>query len=143
MSGPQSLTLVAPPTDRTERGTACQRSTLSAILVDEDVAEEYRGLSPHDRVTCPVHRRWAHQCASSPAHAIRVTGHRWCRTCDTPVTIAVDELTGSVALTCPGCRRAPNSAANRQLLRSCRASLDAARQDRSPTLPIPAPRRVA
>lgn len=55
---------------------------LAAMLAWEDAAEERDGLSPHDRITCPVHRRWVHQCVSSPAHAIRVTGHRWCRACE-------------------------------------------------------------
>lgn len=112
-------------------------TSMAAILVREDATDERGDLSPHDRVTCPVHRRWVHQCVSSPAHAIRVSGHRWCRECDAAVIVAVDELAGSITLTCPECRRSPSSAANRQLLRSCRASIDAARRDRSPTLPIP------
>lgn len=116
---------------------------MAATLVHEDAGEERGDLSPHDRVTCPVHRRWVHECVSSPAHAIRVTGHRWCRACDSPVTVVVDEFIGSVTLTCPRCRSSPTTAANRQLLRSCRASLDAARRDRFPTLPIPLSRRVA
>lgn len=106
---------------------------LAAMLAWEDGAEERDGLSPHDRITCPVHRRWIHQCMSSPSHAIRVTGHRWCRACDSAVTIAVDELTASVALTCSHCGRFPDTAANRQVLQSCQASIDAARQPGSPS----------
>lgn len=141
MSDTRFLALVEP----LEGALAVSRdgTRMSAVLVSEDAAEERGDLSPHDRITCPVHRRWVHQCMSSPAHAIRVTGHRWCRACDTPMTVAVDELTGSVSVTCPRCRRSPSTAANRQLLRSCRASIDAARRDRSPTLPIPLPRRAA
>lgn len=141
MSETRSLALVEPLTSAP--AYSCDGTRMAAVLVREDNAEERSDLSPHDRITCPVHCRWVHECVSSPAHAIRVTGHRWCRACDVPVTIAVDELMGSVALTCPRCHRSPNTAANRQLLRSCRVSLDAARQDRLPTLPIPVPRRVA
>ncbi|MCG3751969.1 hypothetical protein [Amycolatopsis sp. Poz14] len=103
---------------------------LTATLRREDAAEERAGLSPHDRISCPVHRRWLYQCVSSPAHAIRVTGHRWCRECDAAAAVAVDELTGAVVVTCSRCLRVPDSAANRQLLRACRASVVAARQAR-------------
>lgn len=116
---------------------------LARTLVNEDAAEELGGLSPHARTTCPVHRRWVHECVASPAHAIRVTGHRWCRQCDTPVIAVLDELAGTLTLTCPGCHRFPDSAANRQLIRSCRASIDADRQDRIPTASIPRPRQAA
>lgn len=141
MSYPRSLSLVepsasAPAASRARTGTA-------AVLLREDAAEELGDLSPHDRISCPVHRRWVHECVSSPAHAIRVTGHRWCRACDTAVTVVVDEIISSVTLICPRCGRSPTTAANRQLLRSCRASLDAARRDRFPTLPIPLLRRLA
>jgi len=138
MFGSQALTLTAPPADGSRRGTA-----LSATLTREDIAEEHEALTPHDRITCPLHRRWVHQCTSSPAHAIRLTGHRWCRACDSPVNIAVDELTGAVTLTCPRCHRSPDTAANRQLLRSCRASIEAARQNRFPALAIASSMRAA
>lgn len=139
-----SLTLIAPPAHGRPRLVVnCGSTALTAALAREDSAEELADLSPHDRITCPVHRRWVHQCGSSPEHAIRITGHRWCRTCDTPVTIAVDELNGTATLTCPSCYRSPNTAANRQVLRSCRASIDAARQDRHPTVSVPMQRRVA
>lgn len=116
---------------------------LYTTLVREDAQEEYAGLSQHDRLTCSLHRRWVHECMSSPLHAIRVTGHRWCRACDSVVTIAYDELTGSVSLSCPVCHRFPATAANRQVLRSCRASSVAARQDRLPIGAIPSQGRVA
>lgn len=115
---------------------------LAATLADEDAAEEYAALSPHERATCPVHRRWSYQCVSSPSHAIRVTGHRWCRSCDVALTVAVDELTGSITLDCPLCHRLPNTAANRQIIRSCRASY-LARQDRKPRTRHHSPRRAA
>lgn len=107
-------------------------SSLAATLSAEDSAVERLGLSPHERLTCPLHRRWLHHCVSSPAHAIQLTGHRWCRRCDIPLDVAFDELTGSIRLTCRRCFRLPDTAANRQVLRSCRASINAARRDRTP-----------
>jgi hypothetical protein len=56
-----------------------------------------------------------------------VTGHRWCRDCECAANVAVDELTWSVAVTCPRCGRAPDSAATRAIVRTCRASLAASR----------------
>jgi hypothetical protein len=38
---------------------------LAAALAGEDDAEE-DGLNPLERTTCHVHRRWLHECASSP-----------------------------------------------------------------------------
>ncbi|WP_431908698.1 hypothetical protein [Amycolatopsis thermoflava] len=67
-----------------------------------------------------------------------MTGHRWCRACDLAATIMVDELGGAVVLTCPRCHTCPDSAANRHLLRSCRASLHAAWLDRQPFTQGPA-----
>jgi hypothetical protein len=81
-----------------------------------------------ERITCRTHRRWVHQCVSSPQHVIVVTGHRWCRDCECAVSVAVDELTGDVTLTCPGCRRTPECAATRQIGRTCRASIAACRE---------------
>lgn len=125
------------------RDSDCLRSALATVLAREDPDEEHAGLSPHDRLTCPLHRRWVHQCVSSPVHAIRVTGHRWCRACDTAVAIAVDELAESVNLTCPNCRQFPASAVNRQVLRSCRASIIGAQQNRFPLATVPRRRSVA
>ena len=68
---------------------------LASTLSTEDIAEE-NGLNPLERITCRLHRRWLHHCISSPAHVIAVTGHRWCRSCQCAVTVAVDELTGDV-----------------------------------------------
>lgn len=110
-------------------GIARHSSTLAATLTSEDDAHEQGRLSPHDRLTCPVHRRWIYECVSSPAHAIRVTGHRWCRHCDRPANIAIDELAGTVSMTCPHCHLSQDSAVNRQLLQWCRASIIAARHD--------------
>jgi len=101
---------------------------LAAALSTEDVAEE-RGMDPLERATCWTHRRWLHHCVSSPLHVIIVTGHRWCRRCMCAVNVAVDQLTGDVALSCPKCHEAPANAANRQLVRCCRASLAAAHDD--------------
>jgi hypothetical protein len=98
---------------------------LAAALSTEDAAEE-RGMDPLERTTCWTHRRWLHHCVSSPLHVIIVTGHRWCRRCMCAANVAIDELTGDVALSCPKCHEAPAGAANRQLIRCCRASLAAA-----------------
>lgn len=98
---------------------------LAARLSTEDLAEE-DGLNPLERTTCYTHRRWLHHCISSPLHVIVVTGHRWCRRCQCAVHVAIDELAGDVALTCPKCGEMPAGAANRQVVRSCRASLAAA-----------------
>src|SRR3982074_3500535 len=53
---------------------------LAERLATEDAAVE-AGLSPFERLTCPAHRRWVHQCIVSPQHVSPVTGHRWCRRC--------------------------------------------------------------
>ena len=103
---------------------------LADLLILEDAAEEREELSALERVSCHEHRRWAHECISSPAHVIVVTGHRWCRRCEAEASVAVDELTGSVEVVCTRCGRAPDTAATRQILRICRASLAAASQSR-------------
>ncbi|SDZ21073.1 hypothetical protein SAMN05421504_110294 [Amycolatopsis xylanica] len=100
---------------------------LDELLAAEDDAEEHQELSPHERVTCRLHRRWAHQCIASPSHVIAVTGHRWCRGCGCAVGVAVDEFARSVALTCPRCRRAPDTVASRQIIHACRTSMGLAR----------------
>jgi hypothetical protein len=99
---------------------------LAVMLSTEDAAEESGAQDPLERTTCYQHRRWLHDCVSSPLHVIVVTGHRWCRRCSCAVDVAVDQLTGDVALTCPKCREMPPGPANRQLVRCCRASLAAA-----------------
>lgn len=78
--------------------------------------------------SCHLHRRWVHECVSSPQHAIPVTGHRWCSDCNRALCVAVDELTGSVTLTCPCCGGFPDTAANRQIIRFCGASLAMSRR---------------
>lgn len=103
--------------------------SLAAALSTEDAAEE-RGLDPFERTTCYAHRRWLHQCVSSPLHVVRVSGHRWCRRCECEVTVAVDELAGDLTLTCPRCGQMPPGPANRQVVRACRASLAAASEAR-------------
>jgi len=100
--------------------------SLTATLADEDTMEERAELSPHERLTCRLHRRWAYQCIASPVHVIPVTGHRWCRTCETSMCVEVDELRGTVALTCPRCGNAPATRATRQIIRTCQASIAAA-----------------
>jgi hypothetical protein len=106
---------------------------LAAILAAEDTAEEH-GLSPHTRVTCYVHKTWLHQCVSEPVHILVVTGHRWCRRCECPVDVVVDETPpGAVHLYCPRCGQA-GSAANRELRQACRSSLAAMHGGTAPTL---------
>ncbi|MGW5642479.1 hypothetical protein ACWEV3_14375 [Saccharopolyspora sp. NPDC003752] len=103
---------------------------LAHTLIREDAAVEREELSPHERLSCHVHRRWAHECISSPVHVIAVTGHRWCRSCDAEASVAVDEVSGAVSVVCTRCRTTPDSAATRQILRTCRASLAVALGDR-------------
>jgi len=106
---------------------------LAAILAAEDTAEEH-GLNPHTRSTCYVHRCWAHQCVGNPLHVLVVTGHRWCRRCECPVDVAVDETApGAVHLYCPRCGQA-GSAANREVRQACRTSLSAMHGGDAPTL---------
>lgn len=104
---------------------------LADRLATEDAAVE-AGLSPFERLTCPAHRRWLYRCIASPQHALPTTGHRWCRDCDVPATVAVDELSGDVTVTCPRCGRMPNTIATRQIVRTCRASLATAQGSRDP-----------
>lgn len=104
-------------------------SKLAAVLAAEDDAEE-TGFDPLERVTCRVHRRWLHQCVHSQAHVIAVTGHRWCRDCECPASVSVDELTGTVTVHCRRCLRTPDSPATRQIVRCCRASIATAQDSR-------------
>jgi hypothetical protein len=116
-----------------ERYSDLHDRRLAAILAAEDTAEEH-GLSPHTRSTCYVHRCWSHQCVSDPLHALVVTGHRWCRRCDHPVDVVLDEPARSVELRCASCGLEPLSAANRQVLYACRTSLAAMYAGATPTL---------
>src|SRR5262245_27577944 len=97
-------------------------SNLDIQLAKEDRAEDAGRLAPDDRVTCHVHNRWIHQCVSSAAHVNQVTRHRWCRDCKTELTVAVDELTLTVHMSCPRCGDG-RSAATRRLERACESSL--------------------
>jgi hypothetical protein len=98
---------------------------LAVVLAEEDVAEEL-GLNPLERISCRLHRRWLHHCVHSADHVIKVTGHRWCRDCSSTASVGVDELTGDVLVRCETCRQTPGTAATRQIIRACRASLAAA-----------------
>ncbi|HET6501777.1 MAG TPA: hypothetical protein VFG87_13540 [Amycolatopsis sp.] len=130
-----SVTAVPTATsDRSGRYTDLADRALARRLADEDAAVE-RGLSPFERLTCPAHRRWMHQCVSSPQHASPVTGHRWCRDCGSAATVAIDELAGDVTVICPRCRRTPEGIATRQIVRACRASLAAVHDRRSAATP--------
>ncbi|MDX3661142.1 hypothetical protein PV646_27890 [Streptomyces sp. ID05-26A] len=101
-------------------------ATLIATLVEEDHAEDDGVLAPDDRLTCHVHGRWIHQCVSSPVHVNPVTRHRWCRGCDSPLGVVVDELAGAVVMRCPRCG-CGDSAATARLIAACRASIEAHR----------------
>jgi hypothetical protein len=98
---------------------------LAAVLHQEDLAER-AGLSPFDRITCPLHRCWLHHCIASPVHVVPVAGYRWCSACRTPASVSVDELCGQVRVWCPRCGHTPNPIASEQIVRTCRASLLAA-----------------
>ncbi|MEQ0561233.1 hypothetical protein ABJI51_19270 [Amycolatopsis sp. NEAU-NG30] len=100
--------------------------SLPVLLATEDDAEDMGLLAPDDRLTCHVHGRWIHQCAASPSHVNPVTRHRWCRGCRNELTVAVDELSGEVAMSCPRCGHG-GSAATTRLVAACRASLAAER----------------
>lgn len=115
-----------------ERYESLADRDLAAMLAAEDVEEESGGLHALDRITCAVHRRWAHECIASPLHIIAVTGHRWCRTCQTMAMVSVDHLAGVVKVLCPRCWRAPASPATAQIIRTCEASLHAARRHSTP-----------
>jgi hypothetical protein len=100
--------------------------TLAAALAAEDAGER-DGMSPFERITCRTHRRWIHECVVSPMHVVVVSGHRWCRDCRVAATVSVDQLLGTVRVVCPKCGCAPDSAATAQIVRTCRASMTAAR----------------
>jgi hypothetical protein len=112
---------------------------LAATLAVEDAAEA-QDLSPLERITCYTHRRWVHECIASPLHVIVVTGHRWCRQCQTAATAAVDELSCTVSVTCPRCRQTLDTPAARQIIRTCNASLTAKHEHQSPALAKRPPR---
>lgn len=99
---------------------------LARQLRAEDAAEDAGRLLPDDRLTCHVHGRWIHQCVSSPLHVNPVTRHRWCRSCERELRVAVDELDRTVTMTCQRCGDG-GSAATTRLVAACRASLRAAR----------------
>jgi hypothetical protein len=122
-------------TVRDRRYSDVEDRRLADQLATED-ADVEAGLSPFERLTCPAHRRWMHECISSPQHVSPVTGHRWCRDCQTAATVAIDELCGDVSVTCPQCGRAPDTIATRQIVRACRASLATAQGSRGPVVGI-------
>ncbi|KAF0966636.1 hypothetical protein MLGJGCBP_00185 [Rhodococcus sp. T7] len=99
-----------------------------ARLAGEDAAEEALRLVPDDRVTCPLHHRWIHQCVASPAHINAVTRHRWCRRCAVPLPVVIDEIAGTATIVCPRCGDGSSPATTR-LITACRASLAASRKD--------------
>jgi hypothetical protein len=100
---------------------------LAVRMMKEDSEEDAGQLAPDDRLTCHVHGRWIHQCVSSSVHVNRVTRHRWCRGCEVELTVAVDELTGTVEMSCSGCEGGL-SAATAKLVDACRRSLAVVRR---------------
>ena len=102
------------------------RRALPVVLATEDDAEDMGLLAADDRLTCHVHGRWIHQCVSSPLHVNQITRHRWCRSCSAELTVAVDELSMTVSMSCPRCGEG-RSAATERLITACEASLAAAR----------------
>lgn len=113
-----------------ERYADLRDRRLAHLLIAEDAAEDREELSPFERISCHTHRRWAHECISSPIHVIVVTGHRWCPQCEAQATVAIDELRGDVSVICRRCHKSPDTAATRQILRTCRKSLAAAFESR-------------
>lgn len=105
--------------------TLLTRIALADALAAEDHAEDTGILDPLDRITCPVHRRWLHQCCHSDLHVGRVSGHRWCRPCGRALEVAVDEVLRTVTLHCPKCGRGARTRADAQLVAACEASLAA------------------
>jgi hypothetical protein len=106
----------------TSSDTQRMPSDLDALVTQENLAEE-DGLDPFDRLTCRTHHQWVHRCVGSPVHVVVVTGHRWCRDCAVAAGVAVDELCGTVYVTCPRCGRPPAVRATGQIIRACRKSL--------------------
>jgi len=80
------------------------------------------------------HRRWLHQCIHSSIHVVPVSGYRWCRSCETPVAVAVDELDGDIRVICARCGRTPPGRPSRQIVRTCAASLAAAQDQSGPMI---------
>lgn len=97
-------------------------TALARRIVTEDRAEDDGLLHPDDRLTCHVHGKWIHQCVSSSMHVNQVTRHRWCRDCQAPVTVVVDEVERTVLMTCPRCGNG-RSAATIRVLKACRTSI--------------------
>lgn len=115
-----------------DRPAAARQPLLETTLAREDGDEDGGRLDPTDRVTCRTHRRWLHDCVSSPVHTNPAIGYRWCRRCDHQALVAVDELTGEVTIHCGLCGHTPRSRANQELVDLCRRSLALARAGRFP-----------
>lgn len=111
--------------------TLVTRDALADALQAEDHAEDNGWLDGLDRMTCPAHRRWLHQCCHSDLHVSRVSGHRWCRPCGVALEVAVDELSRTIQLHCPKCDRGARTRADAQLVAACEASLAASRNART------------
>lgn len=103
---------------------------LARYLTAEDDAEDGRRLLPDLRLTCTTHRRWLHDCVSSPQHVNTWTRARWCRPCKQELEVAVDHVAGRVTLTCPSCGRGAENVVDYVLVTSCETSLRLARSPR-------------
>jgi hypothetical protein len=99
-------------TRRYEQAFSSVAPTSTPVRNTSLATEEQCALPPHDRVTCHLHQRWLHERVASPLHAIAVTGHRWCPTCQCTVKLAVDVLAGSCGCCCRSCGRFPDTLAN-------------------------------
>lgn len=100
-------------------------ASLAQRLAIEDHEEDAGFMAPDDRLTCHVHGRWIHQCASSPVHVNQVTRHRWCRDCQIPLDVVIDELARDVIMRCQRCGDGSSTATTR-LTVACGKSLQAA-----------------
>jgi hypothetical protein len=106
--------------------TMMTRNALADALAAEDNAEDNGWLDPIDRMTCPAHRRWVHQCCHGDLHVSQVAGLRWCRPCRRALEVAVDEVDRTVRLRCPTCDRGATTRTDKRLVAACEASLTAA-----------------
>jgi hypothetical protein len=58
-------------------------------------------------------------------YKIPVAGYRWCRGCNVAADVAVDELLGTVTVSCQRCGHEPDCVASSQIVRTCKKSLRA------------------
>ncbi len=103
-------------------------AAFTAALEIENAAQASGTLAWFDRLTCPEHKTWWHQCLpTSPQHVSRMEGLRWCHRCVQEMTVAVDEVSGTAAIICRSCTSSGDDV-NRRAEVAIRASLHRVRQ---------------